>query len=163
MRRFLKWSDTVLLMVANLFLLCFLISVVLQVFCRYALGTSIPWSEEAGVYLFVWSSFLAAAVIVGMDDHFRISFVVESLSFRGRWIADVTGTLLCLLFVWIMVWKGAVWSLRMLWTLSPVMQLPQGALYAIIPLSGLYMGVHFVVRLTTLLHGFQGRGENPAC
>ncbi len=163
MRRFLKWSDTVLLMTANLFLLGFLVSVVLQVFCRYALGTSIPWSEEAGVYLFIWSSFMAAAVIVGMNDHFTIAFVVENLSSRGRWIADVAGTLLCLLFVWIMVWKGTVWSSRMMWTLSPVMQLPQGAVYAIIPLSGLYMGVHFAVRLTTLLHGRLDRGENPSC
>ncbi len=163
MRRLLERSDTVLLMVANLFLLGFLVSVVLQVFCRYVLETSLPWSEEAGVYLFLWSSFLAAAVLVGMNDHFAVSFVVESLSSRGRWIADVAGTLLCLLFVWIMVWKGAAWSWRMMWTLSPVMQLPQGAVYAVIPLSGLYMGVHFVVRLTTLLHDLQGRGENPTC
>jgi TRAP-type C4-dicarboxylate transport system permease small subunit len=32
-----------------------------------------------------------------------------------------------------------------------VLQLPQGAVYAIVPLSGAYMALHLAVRLWTLL------------
>jgi TRAP-type C4-dicarboxylate transport system permease small subunit len=46
-----------------------------------------------------------------------------------------------------------------------VLQLPQGAVYAIIPLSGLYMAVHLVLRLVSLLGGSleQTSSDQPSC
>jgi TRAP-type C4-dicarboxylate transport system permease small subunit len=70
---------------------------------------------------------------------------------RGRWILDVLGAALGIVFVLIVVWKGAAMSWRMGGALSPVLQLSQGAVYAVIPLSGLYMLVHLSVQLVTLL------------
>ena len=64
---------------------------------------------------------------------------------------NVVITLLCLSFTFIMVWQGTTWSWRMLATFSPVLQLPQGAVYAIVPLSGAYMALHLALRLMTLV------------
>ena len=151
MRQLLKWTDALVLTVVTLFLAGFLVIVLLQVFYRYVLASPLPWTEEVGVYLFVWASFLAAALVVGMNDHFSISLLVERLEGRMRWVLDVIITILCISFALIMVWKGSQWSWRMLPMFSPVLQLPQGAVYAVVPLSGLYMIAHLVVRLTTLL------------
>jgi TRAP-type C4-dicarboxylate transport system permease small subunit len=143
----------------------FLTTVVLQVFFRYVLEYSLPWTEEVGVYLFVWSSFMAASVLVGMNDHFSISLVTHWLDRRRRWMLNMVITVLCLFFCFIMAWKGTAWSWRMLATSSPVLQLPQGAVYAIVPLSGLYMAVHLVLRLVSLLGGSleQTSSDQPSC
>jgi TRAP-type C4-dicarboxylate transport system permease small subunit len=150
-RRVLGWLDTLLLGMAGLFLAGYLTTVVLQVFFRYVLEYALPWTEEVGVYLFVWSAFMAAAVVVGKNDHFSISLMSEWLGRTSERSLQVAITLLCLSFTVIMMWMGTAWSWRMLGSFSPVLQLPQGAIYAIIPLSGAYMAVHLVVRLWSLL------------
>jgi len=150
-QRLLAWTDKVLVTTGNLFLAGFLTIVVIQVLARYVFRYSLPWSEELGVYLFIWASFMAAAVVVGMNDHFSISFFAERLTGRGRRALDVIGTLLCMLFALIMVLKGAEWSWRMLPTSSSALQVSQGAVYVILPLSGLYIFAHLAVQLGRLL------------
>jgi len=52
--------------------------VAVQVICRYILKVSLPWSEEFSRYLFIWGTFLGAAVAFARDSHIRI----DSLSRR---------------------------------------------------------------------------------
>jgi TRAP-type C4-dicarboxylate transport system permease small subunit len=149
--RLLQRADALVLGIAALFLAGYLTTVVLQVFVRYVLEYALPWTEEVGVYLFVWSAFMAAAVVVGRNGHFSISLVAGWLGRRQQRALHVLVAVLCLAFSAIMVWKGMAWSWRMLATSSPVLQLPQGAVYAIVPLAGGYMALHLVVRLWELL------------
>ena len=41
-----------------------------------------------------------------------------------------------------MVWKGWAMSSRMMIAVSPVLPVPQGAVYLVIPIAGAYMAVH---------------------
>jgi TRAP-type transport system small permease protein len=151
MRRLLAWADKGLIVIGNVFLAGFLTIVVIQVFARYVLQYPLPWTEELGVYLFVWASFVAAAVVVGMNDHFSIAFLADGLSATRRRILDVVGTILCMMFTLIMIVKGAEWSWRMVPASSSALQISQGAVYAILPLTGLYMLAHLAVRLRGIL------------
>jgi len=150
-QRSLAWIDKCVLTVGNVFLAGFLALVVLQVFARYVLQYPLPWTEELGVYLFVWASFMAASVVVGLNDHFSISFLAECLTPQWRRALDIFVTLLCILFALIMIVKGSAWSWRMLPTSSSVLQVSQGAVYVVLPLSGVYMLVHLAARLRRLL------------
>jgi len=49
------------------------------------------------------------------------------------------------------LWKGTLMSWRMGGALSPVLQISQGLVYAVIPLAAFYMLVHLLVRLVTLV------------
>ena len=153
MRRLLSWADALFLGAAALLAAGFLGCVTLQVVFRYVIQKPLPWSEEAARYLFVWTAFLAAAVTVGRNDQFSISLFVERLPSRWRWILELVGTALGILFAGIVISKGAAMSWRLLSASSPVLQLPQGAVYAVIPLSGLYMVVHLTVRFAALVRG----------
>ena len=153
MRRLLARTDAWLARVALLFFAGFLRCVVLQVVFRYVLQAPLPWSEEVAVYLFVWSSLLTAAIVVGQNDHFSIAVLADRLGPGPRRVLDLVGVLLSIVFVLIIVWNGTWWSWRMASGLSPVLQLPQGAVYAIIPLAGAYMLLHLGVRLGGLLRG----------
>ena len=151
MRRLLGWADTLFTEVAALFSFGFLVCVSLQVLFRYVLEEPLPWSEEVARYLFVWAALLGAAVMVGRNDNFTISILAERLPERGRWALDVLAAALGVLFVLIMIWKGTAMSWRMGGAVSPVLQISQGLVYAVIPMSALYMLVHLLVRLVTLL------------
>lgn len=159
MQRLLAWTDNLVVIIGNLFLVGYLTIVVVQVIARYVLHYALPWTEELGVYLFVWASFMAASVAVGRNDHFSISFFAERLTGRRRRTLDILVTLFCILFALIMILKGAGWSWRMLPTSSPVLQASQGAVYVILPLSGLYMFAHLAVRFTRLLRAERETGD----
>jgi len=158
MRRFFQWADAVVLGLAATFVAGFLACVLLQVLFRYLIAAPLPWSEEAARYLFVWTAFLAAAAAVGRDDHFVISFLADNLSPRGRWVLQLLGSALGLVFLAIVTWKGALMSLRLWSAVSPVLELPQGSVYAVIPLTGVYMTAHLVARIHTLLREGPGVG-----
>jgi TRAP-type transport system small permease protein len=151
MRRLFQWADAFVLGLAAVFVAGFLGCVLLQVLFRYLIAAPLPWSEEAARYLFVWTAFLAAAAAVGRDDHFVISFLADKSPPRGRWALQLLGSALGLVFLVIVTWKGALMSLRLWTAVSPVLQLPQGSVYAVIPLTGLYMSAHLLARLYTLL------------
>ena len=50
-----------------------------QVFARYVLNDTPPWSEELCRYLFVWVSFLGACVALRRTSHLGVDSVVVRL------------------------------------------------------------------------------------
>ena len=124
--------------------------VCLQVFSRYILQLPISWTEEIGRYLFVWTSFLGSAVLVGRDEHFSIDFIARVLPARLERILRVVVTVLVIGFALLMVAYGFRLSRRLLTASSPILQLSLGAVYSIVPISGLYMLLFGLARLARL-------------
>jgi TRAP-type transport system small permease protein len=146
-RRVLRWSDRLFLGTAALFSAIYLTAILLQVLYRYVLELPSPWTEEMARYLFVWSAFLAAAVSVGRDDQFFIPAFIERLPARPRRMLQVMIDILQLCFALVMVRFGSVMADRMMMARSPVLPIPQGVAYMVIPIAGFYMAVHLVCRL----------------
>ena len=151
MRDFLRRADRVLLGIATLLAASLLGCVVLQVFFRYVLQDSLVWSDEVARYCFVWSSLLAASVIVGRNDHFTIPILVDLLPKRVQAAFDLLCLLIFMVFTVILIVNGMQWGWRMRNAVSSVMQVPQGLVYAIVPFSGFYMLLHLTVRLLARL------------
>jgi len=57
---------------------------IIQVFCRYALGMSLSWSEEITRYLFVWSAFMSISLCTKLTINIRIDQLIRMFSTRGR-------------------------------------------------------------------------------
>lgn len=61
------------------------------VFFRYVLNTSLPWAEEADRYLFIWLSFVGAAITMRHQAHIAVDIAVRKLRPAQReWIALLT-------------------------------------------------------------------------
>ena len=146
-RRLLGWSDRLFLGTAALFSAIFLTAISLQVLYRYVLELPSPWTEELSRYLFIWSAFLAAAVSVGRDDQFFIPAFIDALPARPRRALQVAIDLAQLGFALVMVRYGSIMADRMMMARSPVLPMPQGVAYMVIPIAGLYMAVHLLCRL----------------
>lgn len=56
--------------------------ILLQVFFRYVLNNSLPWSEELARYLMVWMTFLALPVVSRENQHAALEIVLGSLPGR---------------------------------------------------------------------------------
>lgn len=146
-RHALRWSDRIVLTTAAALSAVYLGAIAVQVFYRYVLEIPSPWTEEMARYLFIWSAFLAAAVSVGRDDQFHIPLLIEKLPRAGRRFMHVCIDLLQLTFALIMVRYGSLMANRMMMARAPVLPLPQGIVYMVIPIAGAYMAVHIACRL----------------
>ena len=159
LQRWLAVVDRAIMALVALLTAGLFVCVVTQVFVRYVLERPLPWTDEVARYCFIWASFLAAAVIVGRGEHFSIDFMVEALPPRARCLLRLLGTALCIVFALILVVYGYGWSARLMFARSAVLELPQGAIYAVVPISAAYMTLHLVLQLFGHLREL--RGERP--
>jgi tripartite ATP-independent transporter DctM subunit len=113
--------------------------VTVQVFARYVLNDTPPWSEELCRYLFVWASFLGACVAMRRAAHLGVDSLVVRLAPRTREILHHAVTVVVAAFCALLVWQG--WALvpAMASQRSPSMGVSLQYLFAVIPLAGLLM------------------------
>lgn len=57
-------------------------SILVQVFCRYVLNDSLPWSEELARYLMVWMTFLTLPVVSRAKQHAALDIILGALPRR---------------------------------------------------------------------------------
>jgi len=117
------------------------------VFSRYVVGRTMPWYDEVARYLFIWMSFVAAAVAVRRRAHFGVNLLVARLSAGGQRGARV----LC----WCLVMAYAIFitvqGLRVMEGVSvqesPALGLTLSWVFLAIPVHGvltlLYAAGHF--------------------
>ncbi len=71
----------VLVDVVEFVLVCLMVAlcadIFIGVFSRYVAGRTMPWYDEVARYLFIWMSFLAAAVAVRRRAHFGVNLLVS--------------------------------------------------------------------------------------
>ena len=53
--------------------------ILVQVFFRYVLNNSFPWSEELARYLMVWMTFLTLPVVSRLGQHAALEIILGSL------------------------------------------------------------------------------------
>lgn len=125
-------------------MIAFTIISFLQVVFRLVLQQPLAWSEEASRYLFVWSTFLGAVVVLTKDEHFKIDFIIELFpkSFKKLFIYF---TYLCIVaFTIVLIKYGVELQQAASNQLSPALRLNMSWVYVIIPISGVLMLVHLV-------------------
>lgn len=70
--------------------------VCMQVFCRFVIERSLPWSEELTGYLFVWLTFLGFSYNARTEDHPRVTFLVDRLGPSAQQVSTMLSRV-CLL------------------------------------------------------------------
>lgn len=56
----------------------------IQVFCRYALGMSLSWSEELTRYLFIWAGFLSISYCIKLGISIKIEQFIKLFPKQGE-------------------------------------------------------------------------------
>lgn len=113
--------------------------VTIQVFARYVLNDTPPWSEELCRYLFVWASFLGACLAMGRAAHLGVDSLVVRLPAGTREVVRHAVTALVALFAAMMIWEGSALVPAMSTQRSPSMGISLQYVFVAIPVAGAIM------------------------
>lgn len=110
--------------------------VAVQVFCRYALNSSLFWSEELARYMLVWLSFFGATVAYYRNLHPGVDVLTVRLSADGQRYMRLLVHAVSMALALVMIISGSrfAWFVRM--QISPALSIPKWIILTVIPLSG---------------------------
>lgn len=136
------------------------ILIVIQVIFRYAFAIALTWSEETARLLFIWATFMGAAVVGREKEHIRIDYVLRKFSSEMQRLLELLIDILCIMFLLTVIlgsWRMIclTWNTR----LPSARFLRIGYLYVPLflgcVLMVLFTGKH---SLTTFFHNKRQRG-----
>ncbi len=119
-----------------------IVSLCLEVFFRYGLRRSLPWSEELALLLFTWVVLLFGSVGVREGFHVRVSLVVDYLPEALR--MGLARLILVVIALFGLLMASAGWEMVTLnWDqVSPATRYPLPLLYAAVPVTGMFVAFH---------------------
>lgn len=134
-------------------------SILVQVFCRYVLDDSLPWSEELARYLMVWMTFLTLPVVSRMKQHAALDIILGALPARLAILLELALYVMVgivLFYAFDRSWDFAVKGNRMLATALPI---TKAWSYMAMPIGfGVMMLVYlelFLLACQKLIHGVE--------
>lgn len=118
-----------------------------EVFFRYALNHSLPWSEEVALLLFTWVVMLFGSIGVREGFHVRVSVIVDLLPPTVRLWLDRVILVGIAAFAVVIVDSGWDMVVRNLDQVAPATRYPLPLLYGAVPMMGALIVLHAAARL----------------
>ncbi len=144
--KFFQWLDMSEKTAVTILLGAMIIVVFLQVFFRFVIKGSLPWSEELSRYLMVWAVFIGASMGAKAGAHIGVGAFVSLFPKKLRMVAVLLSGFLSVLFCLIILVLSfkVVLSIKAAGQLSPAMEIPMYWAYLAVPVGMLLMGIRFI-------------------
>ena len=123
-------------------------AVVLQVTSRYVFNNPTSWSEELARYLFVWITFLGAAVVIRKRRHVDVTVLTDRLPPSAAKVVYLVSDVAVLFMLGALTWAGAGLAIMAHRQLSAAMDLPMSLAYSAMPVG---TGLMFVFLGATMI------------
>ena len=155
----LKWRaldrlELVLMVICGVLCFGFSLSVTADIFTR-TIGHPWLWLQEATSTLFIYAIFIGSAVATRRNDHLYLTAISESLHGTSRLIVEILIRLVVLAVAGCLIYYGYINYLRGFGSFRLPSGTPIASLYAIIPLSGVLIGLFTIEQLVNgLRNGF---------
>lgn len=132
---------------------------VIQVFSRYVLHNSLPWTEEAARIALVWTVMIGAAIAAERRDHYAITFISDRFSPRLKFIAAILMNTFGLIFLVVLAKYGMDYVLRNMNTVYIATQVTKGFVFMALPTGAFIMALALVMHtLEALALHMKGQG-----
>ena len=131
-----------------------------NVVSRYFQIWSIAWFDEIVQALFAVMVFVGAAALWRENEHFRVDWLEGGLGARSAPSLRVLTVLLSMVFLAVMAWKGYDLASRSR-AVTPILGIPTGTIYAVIPISAALMLIYSVRDLVAAAHAVAVPSTNP--
>lgn len=128
----------------------------LQVFMRYVMHQSLPWSEEVTRYMFIYLMYLGISYGVRRNRHIRISVFIDLFSEKVRKGLQLLSDILFLVFATVVVFKSsevAALILR-LGQRTAATDMSMAVVYAAVPVGYALVALRLVQNLIHKLKSF---------
>ncbi|MDR3592642.1 MAG: TRAP transporter small permease [Negativicutes bacterium] len=128
-----------------------------QVFQRYVLEYTPPWSEELAVYLMIWFGIIGIPVGVRLNSHMSLHYFADKMPRPVQTVSTVITYLMMIGYVAVLAYEGAGMVTLTMPQLSPAIGLPVGLVYLSLPVAAVLMGIFLVEKLVkAMAKGGQG-------
>lgn len=127
-----------------------------QVFFRFVIVHSLPWSEEFSRYALVWASFLGASIALKRGLHIGVGVFMARLPEEKRRLIYLITLVMITLFLFVVIVKGFQMASFNMKQSSPAMRIPMGFPYLAIPVGSLIMVLHL---LDEMMKGWRRKGR----
>jgi len=128
-------------------LLC--LSVTVQVIARYFFNLAFDWGEELPIFLFLWVSFLAAAIAYRDGSHLSVDFIVALFPKKVRFAIYYINLVLSLGFVLILGYYEGLMTLAARNSTFVVMKVSKASCYVGIPVSCILFAFFIIEKIMT--------------
>lgn len=128
--------------------------VIYQVFTRYVLHDPADFTEELVRYLLIWTGFIGAAYAFGTRQHMALLFVREKFSDAGKKVTMVAVDVLVLVLALAVITVGGTkLAIAAGPELSALLGISRGLVYAVAPISGVFIVIIQIINIWEDLTG----------
>ena len=131
--------------------------VFLQIFFRYVVKSSLPWSEEFARYSLIWLVMLAAGPGFEYKEHIGLDILVDVLKGTKQKLIKLSSYIIVGLFdISIIIWGFKIVD-KVKFQVSPAMRISMKWFYLALPIGGLIILIEIIKSSIDL---FLKEGEN---
>ena len=121
--------------ILSLLFLSIVILVITLVFLRYGFNTTIVGGNELVVILFIYTSAIGAAVIVGKNEHIAINYFIDKLPPQLKRLIDIFNLSMIAFLNGVMIKYSIPWISKTGNYLTAVLGIPRLYLQLVVPIS----------------------------
>ncbi|CAB5138540.1 hypothetical protein D3OALGB2SA_4087 [Olavius algarvensis associated proteobacterium Delta 3] len=114
---------------------------------RYVLNSALLWSFEVSLILLTYLTFIGSYAALRRGAHLKVDVIANMLGPIPRTVVFMLAQVVILGVSIVMVIWGTEQALKFASQTTTILEMPRGPIYAIIPLSGLVMGIDTLARL----------------
>jgi TRAP-type C4-dicarboxylate transport system permease small subunit len=164
-QRHLKWRaldrlELGLMMLCGLLCFGFSLTVTADIVTR-TIGHPWLWLQEVTSTFFIYAIFIGAAVATRRNDHLYLTAISDAMHGTPRLIVEIAIRLVVLGVAFGLVWYGYLNYLRGFGSFRLPSGTPIASLYAVIPLSGILIGLFTIEQLVNGIRNGFGHPEAP--
>jgi len=127
-----------------------------QVFERYVLHYTPPWSEELSVYLMIWFGMLGIAAGVRRGTHMSLHYFADKLPKSVQSVLEILKYAMVLVYVSVLLWQGIVLVRLTMSQTSAAMDLRIGYVYLSLPVSATLIIIYVLEKLYNMFFSKEG-------
>lgn len=134
--------NTMLNIVMASFLIIATLAIGIQVFTRYVLSYTPPWTEELARYANIWITMLGIGVVLRRNGHIKLDFLETVLTEKGKlkskMALDVINTGITTIFLTFLVYGGFKILKAASRQIAPGLKISLLAIYIAVPIGCLF-------------------------
>lgn len=144
-----RYINRIIFIVGALLLTVMVATVTWQVISRYVLSSPSIFTDELARFLLMWIGMLGTTYAFGSKAHLSMDYLHTFLKIGTVKIIKIILPILSIIFMgFVMVWGGTLLTLNTMKQLSPVLYIPMGVVYSILPITGVINIFYFITYIT---------------
>ncbi|MCD8222378.1 MAG: TRAP transporter small permease subunit [Clostridiales bacterium] len=160
MRKAIDLLAKIQIAVGALFLFIFMMTVVIQMACRYT-GVAATWTEDVSMYSFIWAVFMGAGAMVHEKRHFAFTSISDML--KEGTVKRLLSMIICiimLIFAFLML-KYGIAVTKQFWnyTWNNIPSFKRGPTWMCLPICGATSCIYLIEEIIDSLLAL-GKGGN---